>query len=629
MDSSKLGYIADRCKKIRGLRVGSIFALCAQGLGVLKKEGPRQFLRYAYKYVVHGKGYFAGTGIFAYRVWMERNEIGKKEEAAKEIAAFAKRPIISVIVPVYNVDPQWLDACIQSVANQWYPHWQLCLHDDASTKQETFACLKKWETIDSRIKISYGKKNLHISGASNEALKMANGEFVALLDNDDELSPDALFEIAKTVNKHPDADFIYSDEDKLSERGERIAPFFKPDWSPDLLLSIMYTCHVSVYRKTIVDAIGGFRPGFEGSQDYDLALRFVEKTTRENIIHISKILYHWRILEGSTAKHSSRAKQYAYPIAQKAISEHLQRIGVSAQVDMLEPTGSYRVKRSMSDFPKVSIIIPFKDKVGYLKRCVKSIKEKTDYPSYEIILVDNNSEEPKTKAFLDSLADDQNIRIFVHKEAFNFSAINNAAVEKVDSPYVLFLNNDTEVINGDWLGAMMEQAVREEVGAVGAKLYYGNNTIQHAGVVMGIGGIAGHAFRHSARSKHAYFNLTHVIRNCSAVTGACLLTKKKLFEDMGGFDEKNLAIAYNDVDYCLKIVDSGKLVVFTPFAELHHYEAVSRGNDDDFKRTNPEKYQRFMAEREFMESKWKKYIAHDPYYNPNLTRTREDFTLNV
>ena len=498
--------------------------------------------------------------------------------------------------------------------NQFYDNWELCLHDDASTKVETVQCLKNWQARgDTRIKISFGQENQHISGASNEALKMATGEFIALLDNDDELAPNALFENVKLLNSHPEADFIYSDEDKIDAQGNRTDPFFKPEWSPHLFQSIMYTCHLGVYRKKIVDEIGGFRKGYEGSQDYDLVLRFIEKTDRHNIFHIPKILYHWRTIAGSTAG-SSTAKNYAYVAAKKALNDHLVRNNIAGEVLDAKFRGSYRVKKKIIGYPKVSIIIPFKDQVYVLKTCITSIIRKTSYKNYEIILVNNQSRKQETLKYLKSLQGNSVFKVISYDKPFNYSAINNYAVQQAEGEYILLLNNDTEVISAGWLEALLEQAQGQEVGAVGARLLFPNDTLQHAGVVLGIGSVASHAFRHFPGDHHGYFAYPHIIRNCCGVTAACLMMKKSLFEEIGGLDEDNLSVAYNDVDLCLRLLEKGYYNIYTPYAELYHYESLSRGYEfeEDLKRKDPEKFRRVQQEVAYLKNKWAKYIDNDP-----------------
>jgi len=519
------------------------------------------------------------------------------------------------------VEVKWLNKCIQSVKDQVYPNWELCLHDDASNRQETLSCLKRWEGSDDRIKISYGKTNQHISAATNKALQMAIGEFVALLDHDDEISHDALYEVVKALNENPHIDMLYSDEDKIERNGQFVDPHFKPDWSPETFESMMYTCHFGVFRRSLIEKIGGFRAGYEGSQDYDLVLRFSEITSR--IHHIPKVLYHWRKIPGSTAEKVS-AKHYAYDAAVKALSDRLLREHHRGRVQRSLWTGSYRFQRETERNPLISIIIPFRDQSDYLKRCLESVL-KSSYEHFEILLVSNNSEQKKTFAVVqDFLKRDDRLRSFEYNHPFNFSAINNWAVCRARGEVLLLLNNDTEVINSDWMEALLELAQRKNIGAVGAKLLYPDDTIQHAGVVLGIGGVASHAFKGFSRYEHGYSGYASVVRNYAAVTGACLMVEKKKFLEVGGFDEKNLSIAFNDVDFCLKLLKAGYRNVYTPFAELYHYESLTRGTDD-----TPEKQRRFATECQYMLDHWGDLLRNDPYYNPNLSLEREDFSLKL
>ena len=632
MKSSKFWILRNRYIKLKYFRPKHFIQLASKALGIISAGKFQKFWWAMKKYVIYGWDYFKPKTKpkTDYEKWIEKNEKFNKKEIEKEIEGFRYKPKISIITPVYNVDPKWLDKCIHSVRNQFYENWELCLHDDASTNKETIKCLKKWkEKSDPRIKISFGKENQHISGASNETLKLATGDFVALLDNDDELSPDALYENVKLLNEYPEADFIYSDEDKIDEKGNRAEPFFKPDWSPDLFLSQMYTCHLGVYRKSIVDEIDGFRKGYEGSQDYDLVLRFIEKTGREKIFHISKILYHWRKIAGSMAGKET-AKDYTTVAAKKALGGYLERNKIEGEVLDGKFPGTYRVKRKILGNPKVSIIIPFKDQAKVMKVCVESILKKTDYGNFEIILVNNRSEKKETFDYLNSLKKEPLIKILNYNKPFNYSAINNYAVKQASGEYVLFLNNDMDVISREWLSSMLEHAQRKEVGAVGAKLLYPNNTIQHAGVVMGLR-IAGHAFKYLPKEDPRYFCHPHLIRNYCCVTAACLMIRKKTFEEMGGLDEKNLKVAFNDVDFCLRLIENGYYNVWTPYAELYHHESLSRGNDAEkgLEKRDPEKYRRIKAENDHMNKKWKRFIKRDPFYNPNLTKRREDFGLRL
>lgn len=544
--------------------------------------------------------------------WLKHNTLTDEdiERLRAEAAALKFRPVISILTPVYNVDKIWLDKAIESVRAQVYPEWELCLADDASTESHVRETLEYYAALDPRIKVTFLEENQGISGASNAALALAGGEFVGLLDNDDELTPDALYEVAKLLGEHPDADMVYSDEDKLDMEGGRLEPFFKPDWNPDQFFCHMYTCHFGVYRREIVERIGGFRIGFEGSQDYDLVLRLIEETG--NIFHIPKILYHWRKIPGSTAERYD-VKDSDKP-SLMAIEEAVIRRNPDATVEKGLRPGTFRVRAPISGDPLVSIIIPTKDNAALLKACVESVIAGADYPNYEILVVDNMSREPDTKAYLRSLEGRERCRVIPYAAPFNFAAINNEAAREARGDFLLFLNNDTEVMSGEWLVPMLEFAQRPDVGAVGARLLYRDNAIQHAGIILGVGGIANHAFYNFPPGREPYFGLTDVIRDCSAVTGACMMVRRQVFEELGGFDEANCPIAFNDVDLCLRMREKGYLVVYTPYAVLYHHESVSRGKKKD-------------PEGKYMLKRWGTLIENDPYYNPNFSRERFDFSL--
>jgi GT2 family glycosyltransferase len=425
------------------------------------------------------------------------------------------------------------------------------------------------------------------------------------------LSPDALFEVVKLLQEQKDLDFLFSDEDKISPAGQLVEPFFKPGWNPDLILSMNYIAHFSVFRRTLMVEAGGFRKGFDGSQDYDLVLRVAERTTR--IAHIPKILYHWRKIPGSTASFNL-AKPYADDKAKKALEEAVQRRQDAAEVETLW-LGRYRVRFAIEGEPLVSIIIPFRDKVHLLKQCLESITERTSYRNYEVVLIDNNSTETETHRYLGGLP--ERCRLIRYPHPFNFSAINNFAIGHAKGAYLLFLNNDTQVIEPRWIEAMLEHGQRKDVGAVGAKLLYPDGRIQHAGVVVGVGGIAGHAFKYEQEGSMGYFDLVQTVRNCSAVTAACLLMSKEKFEMVGGFDER-LKVAFNDVDLCLRLLAKGYRVVYTPFSVLYHHESASRGW------LHPPDDEQLMWDR------WAELIqSGDPYYNPNLTKTHENWSLRL
>lgn len=549
-----------------------------------------------------------------FKVWLQQHQLklADIESMREAIRTFTYTPLFTIIIPVYNTEEIWLRRAIESVQAQLYQNWEMCIVNDASTKNYIEPILNEYAASGPAIRVKHLSENRGIAGASSEALAMATGEFIGLLDHDDELTPDALWEVASRLNRNPELDLVYSDEDKLTADGTRVDPFFKPDWSPDLLLSLNYIAHFAVFRRSLLEAIGGFRSGYEGAQDHDVLLRLTEKTDR--IAHTPKILYHCRmgrILAASTAK----AKLFASESGRRAVEDALKRRGQDASVEVLAP-GRYRAKYRIQNSPLVSIIIPTKDQVRLLRQCVSSIEEKTSYGPYEIIIIDNNSTNSETIHYLDALSDKH--RVLRYPQPFNFSAINNFAAARAKGEYLLFLNDDTRVIDGDWLAALLEQAQRPDVGAVGAKLLYPNNSIQHAGVIVGLFGGAGHAFKNLPNNNRTtYFGLADLTRNCSAVTAACMILRRKVFNEVGGFDE-GLKVVYNDVDLCLRIRNQGYLIIYTPFAVLYHLESASRG------RLRPTK------EEEIFNQRWADTIrSGDPYYNPSLTLTREDWSLRL
>ncbi|PWB56950.1 MAG: glycosyl transferase family 2 [Candidatus Methanoperedenaceae archaeon] len=602
----------------------SLIQLISSSHRILKNEGAHSLFRQA---VLHFK--FVRKYRVDYNIYLKQHQLTEFDliKMKDELKSFKYNPKISIITPVYNVDNIWLEKAIISVINQVYENWELGLVDDASMKPHIRETLEKYHKKDSRIKTKYLIANEGISGASNEALSLATGEFTAFLDHDDELPLNALFEVAKFLQEHPDADMIYSDEDHITTNGKRIDPYFKPDWSPDLLLSNMYTCHFGVYRRKLIKEIGGFRKGFEGSQDYDMVLRLTERT--DKICHIPKILYHWRNIPGSTALRY-QAKSYADASAKKALEEGLERRNIRGVVVPCGYPGYFRVKREIIGNPGVSIIIPTKDGINVLRKCIESIEKITKYTNYEIIIIDNNSKDPRTLDYMKTIGQRSNIRVLRYEKPFNFSAINNFAARHSKNEYLLFLNDDTEVISEEWLSSMLEHVQRKEVGAVGCKLLYPDNMIQHAGLILGISGkpgmpgVAGHEHKHLPDNDPGYFRIPHVIHNVSAVTAACIMIRKEVFEEVMGFDE-NLTIAFNDVDLCLRIREKGYLIVYTPYSKLYHHESFSRGYED-----TPEKIERFSKEFNYMREKWGKIIDKgDPYYNPNLSLEHEDFRIRI
>lgn len=593
--------------------------LILKAIHYIRREGVRRFIAKSfYRYGIEL------IGMDVYKLWISRNEpdIDALEEQKRLSGEFSPRPKISIITPVLNPDKKIFIEMIESVVKQTYDNWELCLADASAD-----GCIREisgsYAAKDNRIKTKYLGVNKGIAGNSNEALSLASGDFIALLDHDDTLAPFALFEIVKTISKNPDVDFIYSDEDKLSRNGKRrFDPHFKPNWSQDTLRSCNYITHLSVFKKQLIDGLGGFREGFDGAQDYDLILRASEQARL--ILHIPKVLYHWRVSRVSAASSLHNAKPYAYEAARKALKEHIMRSGFEGDVhDGIFP-GAYRISYRLTGLPAVAIIIPTKDNIQILKKCIESILSLTSYNNYTILIVDNQSEEQNTLTYYKSIECDPKIKIVKYGGDFNYSAINNYAVNQVNSEYIIFLNNDTEVISCDWIENMLEFAQRKDVGATGALLYYPNETIQHAGIIVGLGGIGGHPFLCLKRGSSGYKGRAKIAQNLSAVTAACMLVRRKVFQEAGGFDE-GFSHAFNDVDLCMKIRRCGYLVVFTPFAELYHYESITRGKDN-----TPEKQDRFQGEIKRFRQKWESILEEgDPYYNPNLTLEKDDFSIRI
>jgi len=554
----------------------------------------------------------------AYSKWLNKNypRASDLHKMAEVLEIFSYKPIISVIMPVFDPPEQFLRAAIESVINQIYPYWELCIADDASTYLYVNSILQEYVAKDARIKV-VTTENGNISQASNSALDLATGEFITLLAHDDLLTADALYEVALLLNRYPQADMIYSDEDKILEDGSLKDPFFKPDWCPDSFLSRMYTANLGAYRRSLVTSIGGFRIGYEGSQDYDLVLRLTEKT--KNIFHIPKILYHWRFYPNR----KSFSPNNFTDAAQRAIVDALQRRNESGKVIPISD-GHHIVRYEVKDFKLVSIIIPTKNLGKILNKCLISIFEKTQYPNYEVLVIDNGSNEQETFEVFNywKLREPDRFRCEELDIPFNYSKINNYAANLAKGEYLLFLNNDTEVITPDWIEAMVEQAQRTSIGAVGTLLLYPDNTIQHAGVVL-VYGVAGHSHKHYSSDSYGYFKQIQTVNNYSAVTAACLMCRREVFAAVGGFEEE-LAVAFNDVDLCLKMCKLGYKNVYLPHVVLYHYESKSRGFDD-----TPEKLDRSIKEVEFMKCKWREYINCDPCYSPNLTRQSEDFSIKI
>lgn len=560
--------------------------------------------------------YINGTVVYA-RWVHDFDSLSSNDRLAirQHIGTFGHRPIISILMPVYDPPEPWLRRAIASVRQQLYPDWELCIADDASTQPYVRTILAESAQEDSRIKLFLRNNNGHIAAATNDALRLASGDFVALLDHDDELPEHALYMIAEALQKRPDLDLLFSDEDKIDDRGRRQQPYFKPDWNADLLLSQNCVSHLGVFRTSLVRQAGGLRKGVEGCQDWDLVLRLSALTKPERIFHIPHVLYHWRIVKGSTsAGHES--KGYVANAAQRVVTDHLARIGDLADV---EPASGafirvrYRVPRPQ---PRVSIIIPTRNGLQLLQRCVESVLAHTDYSDYEIVVVDNQSDAEDALSYLSELEERPKVRVLRYDAIFNFSAIMNFAVGHTDSPLLCLLNNDTEAIGPGWLTEMVGHALRPEIGVVGAMLYYPDDSIQHAGVIIGLGGVAGHWHAGAMRGIRGYAGRAGLTQNFSAVTAACMVLRRDIYQQVGGMDAERLAVAYNDIDFCLRVRSLGYRILWTPFAELYHHESASRGKDE-----TPEKRLRFQQESEAMHQRWSEWISNDPAYNPNLSLT--------
>ncbi len=554
-----------------------------------------------------------------FEAWLARNALtdaGAAELRAKIEALPAERkPLISILIPVYDTPRELLIEAVNSVKAQIYTNWELCLVDDKSPSPHIRPLMEKFAQEDARVRLHFREQNGHISRTTQDALNMAKGEFFGLLDHDDVISPDALARMVLKLSEHPDAGMIYSDRDLLEMDGHHTGPYFKPDWNPDLFMSNMYLCHLGVYRTALAREVGGFRAGYEGSQDYDFVLRLTENLTPEQILHIPYMCYSWRRVPGSTAQRYD-AKGYADLASRKALTDALQRRGIQGSVESGNIPSQFRVRRTIQGSPLVSILIPFRDRADYLKRCIYSIRNLTAYPNYEFILLDNGSTEDATRQLLEEEQRESRVKVIRIDEPFNYSRINNRGAREASGEHLLLLNNDTEVLEPEWLSAMLEHSQRPEVGAVGAKLLYPDGRVQHAGVIVGVGEVAGHAFRFYPGADPGYYGSASAIRNYSAVTAACMMTRKNVFLEAGGLNETDLAVAYNDVDYCLRLREKGLLIVYTPYAKLRHYESISRGLSN-----NP-------RESAYMCRRWAKYMP-DPNYNPHLSQVDEDFSIGV
>lgn len=618
-----------------------------------------------------------------YSVWFERHKATAEELERQRKQNWKNPAVISVVVPVYRTPELFLRQMIESVLVQSYPHWELCIADGSGDDLQTEKVIGEYIKKDSRIRYEKLEKNLGIADNTNAAFAMARGDFIALFDHDDLLAPDALFEVAQAIEKNQEAEVLYTDEDKVtSDLSEHFQPHFKPDFNLDLLRSNNYICHLFVVKRSLVEKTGGLSREFEGAQDYDFVFRCIEEASKgvepghsvdnihpgtgqeslagwlavcrgRKVIHVPRVLYHWRIHKASTADNPA-SKAYAFDAGKRAIEAHLERCGVKGSVSHTKDMGFYRVTYEVDSQPLVSIIIPNKDHVEILESCLNSIREKTTYPNYEIIIVENNSKEEKTFAFYKNLDGQKGIQVvYWDKESytflksnisqeskiypesnhsaersnskspdFNYSAINNFGIARSKGAYIICLNNDITVITPGWIEEFLGHAMREEVGITGARLYYPDDTIQHAGIVLGIGGIAGSMFVGLPKSHSGYLHKARLQQDLSAVTAACMMFRRDVYEKAGGFEEK-LAVAFNDVDFCLKVGKAGYLVVYDPFVEMYHHESKTRGPED-----TKEKVRRFQSEIEYMRSHWLTLLKQgDPYYNPNFSLKTWNYEL--
>ena len=611
-------------------------AYIKKGYRYLKRHGMKQFL-------IRLTERFQQEDI-DYETWFGLNKATEKELQEQRKNPPEHGPLISIVVPVYRTPEIYLREMIESVVNQTYGNWELCLAD-ASPKGEQLrqdlkkikgrktrealmkipdgdteltSVIREYQLKDSRIRYEILKKNKSIAENSNAAMEMATGDFVGLLDHDDTLEPNALYEVAGKICEDDRVDVVYTDEDKINSKGTKhLTPNMKPDFNLDLLRSNNYICHLFVVRRILMEKVGGFRKEFDGAQDYDFILRCTEEA--EKIAHVHKVLYHWRTHEKSTSD-NPESKIYAFHAGRRAVEAHLQRLGIQAEVEETCDLGYYRVKYPVIGSPMVSILIPNKDQLQTLKKCLKSIWEKTEYTNYEILIIENNSTEKETFEFYKKIDGRHHVRVLYWDKEFNYSAINNFGATQAKGEYLLLLNNDTEVITKGWMKELLSHCQRPEVGMVGAKLYFPDNTIQSAGTIIGMGGMADHAFVNMDRKKSGYMHRASIQVDMSGVTAACAMVKRSVYEEVHGLEEK-LTVAFNDVDLGLKIVTAGYLIVFDPYAELYHYESKSRG-------VNDEKKERHAREVKYTQEKWADFLAAgDPCYNQNLTLAKHNFSL--
>lgn len=611
--------ISQQVKRVRAVirNKNGVINVAKQAYKIVRQDGVKALWRQTETSVQRLHGYEQWLALYG------QPDAVQLTEMRAALDGFQATPTISILMPVYNPPIELLRAAIDSVLAQIYPHWQLCIANDASTDPQVAPVLAEYAAQDDRIQVVNRKENGHISLTSNSALELASGEYIALMDHDDLIVPDALYWVAEAINCDSNLALIYSDEDKITEDGAtRYDPNFKPDWNPTLLLNHNYVSHLGVYKTDIARQIGGFRQGYEGAQDWDFLLRFSEQINVSQIKHIPRVLYHWRAIEGSTATHADE-KPYALIAGIHSVEQHLERTGVKALVGKHPDRDLVRVTYTIPEpAPLVSIIIPTRNGLDVLEVCIDSILGKTTYPNYEIIIIDNGSDCPDTIEYLKQLNEgDCPIRVIRDDSPFNYSALNNRAAREARGELIALVNNDIEVITPEWLSELVGHAIQPQNGVVGARLWYPDDTLQHGGVIL-VGGVAGHAHKYFPKGHPGFSCRAIVAQNFSAVTAACFVVRKSIFDQVGGLNEQDLTIAFNDVDFCLRVQEAGYYNVWTPFAELYHYESKTRGFED-----TPEKVERFNREVNYMKQRWGELLLNDPHYNANLTLDREDFSF--
>lgn len=623
MKQLKLVITAGGKKKIQSISVENVrkgktghktVSMAKKAVAYFKRNGLKRTIRRT-KLKLRGQ-----KDCVTYEDFLKKYAVTPEELERQRQEQFEIQPKFSIAVPLYQTNHKYLTELIASVQGQTYGNWELCLADGSGAENNLQQLVEGFQKEDSRIKYRLLEDNLGIAGNTNAALEMAEGDYIVLADHDDLLTEESLYQCVKAINENPKRDVIYSDEDKIDMAGKKLfEPHFKPDFNVDLLCSMNYICHLFVFKRGLLEKTGGFQREYDGAQDHDFIFRCVEQA--EEIYHIPKVLYHWRCHMQSTSS-NPESKLYAFENGAKAVQAHYDRMGIPAKVEQGRYYGMYRTFYQWKERPLVSIIIPNKDHIEDLRKCIQSI-ERQAYDNYEILIVENNSTEEETFAYYKEI-ESEKIHVLFYEGGFNFSKINNFGAEQAKGTYYLLLNNDTEMIGEHCLEELLYPCMREDVGIVGARLYYEDDTVQHAGVIIGFGGMAGHAFIGMDREDNGYFSRSICTQDLSAVTAACMMTKKSVFEEVNGLDEE-LVVAMNDIDYCLRVRETGKLVIFNPHAELYHYESKSRGLEN-----SAEKVERFNREVAFFTKRWEGILKDgDPYYNPNLTLDRADFSLKM